>query len=113
MHRRDENSWIKCPGAEQVRVLWGMEREKRLQMWRTLSPFQEVEELELGGVTFRECPMGLGELLMLLPEGGGALAGVRKLTLCRCGVEMEDGVLRTLFSSGCGRNMSSLRLVGE
>jgi len=101
---------VKTPDAEHVRVLWRMDRNKRVQVWRRLGRFEEVEELELGGQCRCECPLDKEELFMLLPEGGGALAGLQKLLLWWCGRQVDDDFLRFLVSLGCGKNLTSLRL---
>ena len=102
---------IENPNAEHVRVLWRMERDKRVRVWRRLGRFEEVTELELGGEhDGRECPMDMEELFMLLPEGELALAGVRGLLLGWCANNVDDGFLRALASAGCGENLTSLTL---
>lgn len=99
--------------AGHVRVLWCMKRVKRLQVWHTLGRFQEVEELHLGGEHRCPCPVDVEELMLLLPEGAGALATVRKLDLFFCAGQVDDGFLCALASAGCGQNLTSVSLAGE
>lgn len=98
------------PDADRVGVLWRMKVDKRVQVWRTLGRFQEVEELELGGELFCGCPLGVEELFMLLPEGATALAGLDQLFLSHCANQVDDGFLRALATVGCGENLSTLTL---
>ena len=104
---------VENPDAEHVRVLWRIERDKRVQVWRRLGRFQEVRELELGGELSCLCPMNVEELFMLLPEGAGALAGLHKLFLWGCSDQVDDGFLRALASAGCGKMLTSLTLFCE
>ena len=107
----------KNPDAKHVRILWCMESDKRVQVWRKLGRFRRVTELEIGGEHGSieddcggcDCDVGKKELFMLLPEGKGALAGLHKLLLWRC-ANMDDGFLRALASAGCGKNLTSLTL---
>ena len=102
---------VVSPDAEHVRVLWRMEKDKRVQMWERLGPFGEVTELELSGDFIgNKCPMDEEELFMLLPEGQEALAGLRTLFLWFCGDQVGDGFLNALVFAGCGRNLTSLSL---
>jgi len=112
MERWDEmgREMVENPDAEHVRVLWGMEKDKRVQVWERLGPFEEVTELELGGVWRGNCPVDQEELFMLLPEGQEALAGLRTLFLWFCGDQVGDGFLHALVFAGCGRNLTSLSL---
>lgn len=98
--------------AEHVRLLWRMDRDKRVQVWRELGRFQEVTKVELGGELGCLCPMDVEELLMLLPEGAGALSGLRTLFL-RWYVNQVDSGLHALSSAGCGENLTSLTLWSE
>ena len=100
----------KNPDAEHVRVLWRMERSKRVHVWRRLGRFLEPEELHLGGEYLCECPLDVEELLLLLPEGAGALAGLRVLILWRCASQVNNDFLRALASAGCGENLTWLSL---
>ena len=119
MERWDEagREEIENPDAEHVLVLWRMDRTKRVQVWRGLGLFVEVEELELGGEPAWkggiECPMDKEELFMLLPEGEGVLAGLQNLFLCWCARLVDDDFLRALVSAGCGKNLTSLTLLSE
>lgn len=108
-----EGKFIRDPNAEHVRVLWRMDRDKRVQVWRALSRFQSVEGLELAGEMRCECPMGVEELFMLLPETAGALAGQHELFLRHCSIKMDDEFLRALASAGCGQMLTSLHLGSE
>ena len=112
MERWDETGRqeIKNPDAEHVRVLWRMERDKRVHVWRRLGRFQEPEKLHLGGEYLCECPLDAEELLLLLPEGAGALAGLRVLILWRCASQVNNDFLRALASAGCGENLTWLSL---
>lgn len=101
---------VENPHADHVHVLWRMGRDKRMQVWRGRGRFEEVVELELGGWGGCECPMDAKELLVLLPEGRGALAGLRNLFLRDCAVQVSDRLLRTLASAGCGESLTSLTL---
>lgn len=103
-----EGKRVENPHAEQVRVLWGLEKGKRMQMWRRLGRFQELEELELGGWVVCELPMDVEELLTLLPEGAGTLAGMHQLALWWCGDQVDDEFLRVLASA----KLTSLHLEG-
>ena len=105
-----EMNLVKNPDAEHVRVLRRMNRDKRVQVWRRLGRFEEVEELELGGEFLCECPMDKEEVFMLLPEGEGVLAGLQNLFLCWCARQVDDDFLRALVSAGCGKNLTSLTL---
>lgn len=104
---------VKNPVAEYVRVLWRMDRDKRVQVWRRLGRFQEVEELVLGGELVCECPVDVQELCLLLPERAEALTGLHKLFLWYCASNTDDGYLRALTTAGCGENLTELTLVGE
>ena len=111
-----EMNLVKNPDAEHVRVLWRMNRDKRVQVWRRLGRFEEVEELELGGERSwqgAKCPMDKEELFMLLPEGEGALAGLRMLFLWHCAEQVDDDFLLALTSAGCGEKLTSLDLLSE
>lgn len=108
---------MKSPDAEHLRVLWRMEREKRVEVWRRLGQFEDMEEeleleLELGGAWRCECPIDKEELFMLLPGGEGALARLRVLSLWWCEDQVDDGILRALVSAGCGKELTSLSLAG-
>ena len=108
-----DRRWINNPDAEHVRVLWRMEREKRMQVWRRRGRMQQVvRELKLGGGYHVERPVNVEELFMLLPEGAQALASVRKLILWQFGDQPDDGFLRMLaFSAGCcGHSLTKLTL---
>ena len=115
MERWDEaeRQTVKNPDAEHVRALWRMGREKRVQVWRRLGRFEEVEELELGGEYRCECPLDKEELSMLLPEGECSLARLRLLFLWWCEDQVDDGFLRALASAGCGKNITFLTLRSE
>ena len=104
-----EMNLVKNPDAEHVRVLWRMESDKRVQVWRRLGRFEEVEELELGEENNSWCRMDV-ELLMLLPEGEGALAGLQTIFLWHCARQVDDDFLRVLVSAGCGKSLTSLHL---
>ena len=84
-----------------------------MQVWRTLGRFQEVEDLVLGGELFCQFPMNVEELVMILPEGARALAGVRKLVLLQCGNLVDDAFFGALASAGCGQKLTGLTLERE
>ena len=87
-----------------------------MQVWRRLGRFEEVEELDLGGEPSWkgiQCPMDKEELFLLLPEGEGALAGLRVLFLWWCANMVDYDFLRALASAGCGEKLTSLHLGGE
>lgn len=105
---------VKNLAAKHVRVLWGMDREKRVEVWRSLGGFQGLELLELGGEPGCRCPMEEEELFMLMPaEGRGTLAGLRVLFLGVGGSQIDDGFLRALVTCGCGEALTSLTLAGH
>ena len=84
-----------------------------MQVWRRLGRFEEVEELDLGGEPSWkgiQCPMDKEELFLLLPEGEGALAGLRVLFLWWCANMVDYDFLRALASAGCGEKLTSLTL---
>lgn len=104
---------VTSPDAIPVRLLWRMGKYKRVLAWRRLGRFEGVRELELGGGNLRgdDCPVDVEELFMILPErAAGALEGLCKLFLWRCGLQVDDEFLRALALAGCGKGLTLLAL---
>lgn len=123
-----EGKEVHHPGSKHVRTLWGMDRGKRVQVWRTLGRYDELEVLELGGEAGKDkewregtrwveegikCPLDVDELSLMLPDRHIPLAGLRELRLHRGLSELNKSWLRALVRAGCGPNLTSLSLWRE
>ena len=94
-----------------LRSLWGMSKERRMELWRELQPKLHLEEVVLhGGSLEDECPMEDEEFAVLFPSG--SLSSLRSLHLCNV-AKLTDRGFATLAQAGCGKSLTSLRVDGR
>lgn len=102
--------WCRPEESPHVFVLWRMEKESRILLWKHISPSLHLEELALGGDWDTRCPMDDEEIEILFSRC--QLSDLRHLSLQRVS-HLSDRSVETLVQAGCGPKLETLSLAGE